>query len=70
MHNYRIHCDVSERAEVLSIVRKYNDIIIDNVDDHSVGITIQSDDAEAFFERLLDEIDASVSRRRREQIHR
>jgi len=67
MHNYRIHCHPSERTEVLTLLRKYNDVIIDNVDDHSVGITIESDDAPVFYERLLDEIEREIFARRRER---
>ncbi len=67
MENYRIYCDESERAEIMSILRKYNDVVIDNVDSHSFGITIERDDAEGFYEALLDEIDREVYAYRRER---
>ena len=60
MENYRIYFDESERTEVLRILRKYNDVLIDNVDDHSVGITIERDDNGAFYRGLMDEIDRDV----------
>ena len=67
MENYRIYCEENERAEVLTILRKYNDVVIDNVDSHSVGITIEADDPETFYQRLLDEVDREVFRFRQER---
>ena len=60
MENYRIYCEENERAEVMSILRKYNDVVIDNVNSTSFGITIERDDAEIFYHNLLDEIDREV----------
>jgi len=69
MENYRIYCEENERAEVMSILRKYNDVVIDNMDANSFGITIERDDPESFYRDLLDEIDRDVNqyRRAREQ---
>jgi hypothetical protein len=67
MENYRIYCEENERAEIMSILRKYNDVVIDNVDAHSFGITIEGDHAEAFYHQLLDEIEGEVFRYRRER---
>ena len=67
MENYRIYCEEGERAEIMSILRKYNDIVIDNVDPHSFGITIEGDYAEEFYQSLLMEIDREVFRHRRAQ---
>lgn len=60
MQNYRIYFDGSERDEVLRILGKYNDIIIDSVDEHSVGITIERDDEGAFYRDLRSEIDKEI----------
>jgi hypothetical protein len=60
MENYRIYFDETERNDVLSILRKYNDVLIDNIDDHSVGITIERDDSGFFYRNLMDEIDRDV----------
>jgi len=60
MENYRIYFDASERDDIIRILRKYNDVLIDNVDDHSVGITIERDSAEKFYRELLAEIDRDV----------
>ena len=70
MENYRIYCEENERAEIMTILRKYNDVVIDNVDSHSFGITIEGDGAERFYQDLLDEIDREVyyPRRERERI--
>ena len=60
MVNYRFYCEEIVSAEVMSILRKYNDVVIDNVDSNSFGITIESDNPEAFYQSLLDEIERDV----------
>jgi hypothetical protein len=60
MQNYRIYFDESEREDLLRILRSYNDIIIDNIDDHSVGITIERDDDGEFYRALMNEIDRDI----------
>jgi hypothetical protein len=60
MENYRIYFDESERNEVLRILRQYNDVLIDNVDNHSVGITIEQDNGGVFYRNLMEEIDREV----------
>lgn len=67
MENYRIHCEEGDRAEIMRILRKYNDVVIDNVDAHSFGITIESDDAPRLYQAILDEIDREVSRYKTER---
>lgn len=67
MENYRIYCLENERAGIMSILRKYNDVVIDNVDANSFGITIEGDGAEAFYESLLDELDREVFQYRRDR---
>ena len=62
MENYRIYCQENERADIISILRKYNDVVIDNVDPYSFGITIENDQPEAFYQSLLDELDREVFR--------
>jgi hypothetical protein len=69
MENYRIYCQEKERAEIMSILRKYNDVVIDNVNSTSFGITIERDDPDAFYEGLLDEIDREVYAYRQEREH-
>jgi hypothetical protein len=71
MENYRIYCEENERAEIMSILRKYNDVVIDNVDPHSFGITIEKDNPELLYQSLLEEIDREVfsSRKERDSIH-
>jgi hypothetical protein len=41
--------------------------VIDNVDTHSFGITIEREDGEALYDALLDEIDRSVYQQRKER---
>ena len=67
MENYRIYCEEKERAEIMTILRKYNDVVIDNVNSTSFGITIERDDPESFYNNLLEEIDREVYMYRREK---
>ena len=60
MENYRIYCEENERAEIMSILRKYNDVVVDNVNTNSFGITIERDNPVALYEQILDEIDRDV----------
>ena len=60
MENYRIYCEENERAEIISILRQYNDVVIDNVDSNSFGITIEGDDPDALYDRLVAEIEREV----------
>lgn len=67
MENYRIYCEENERAEIMSILRKYNDVVVDNVNSTSFGITIEREDADQFYNQLLEEIDREVYRYRQEK---
>lgn len=60
MNNYRIYFDQIERNEVVRILRSFNDVIIDNIDDHSVGITIELDDNGALYRHIMDIIERDV----------
>jgi hypothetical protein len=60
MENFRIYFEADEEDDVLRILRSSNDIIVDNINANSVGITIERDDAESFYVRLLDIIDREV----------
>jgi hypothetical protein len=67
MENYKIYCEENERAGVLMILRKYNDIIIDNMSATGVSITIERDDAGTFYDEVMQEIDREVYRHRQER---
>lgn len=67
MENYRIYCEGNERAEIMSILRRYNDVVIDNVNSNSFAITIERDDPEALYQELLEEINREVFRYRSEK---
>ena len=60
MENFRIYCEENERAEIMSILRKYNDVVIDNVSSNSFAITIEREDADALYEQIVQEIDREV----------
>jgi hypothetical protein len=60
MNSYRIYFDETERNEVVRILRGYNDVIIDNIDDNSVGITIELDNGDVLYRELMEIIDRDV----------
>ena len=60
MENYRIYFDEEEKDDVLRILRSYSDVLIDNMNTNSFGITIERDDAKSFYIKLLDQIDREV----------
>ena len=63
MENYVIRFNESEREAVIDILSRSNDIIINKVEEASVGITIQLDDSEAAYQALLDQIDHELHSR-------
>ena len=67
MENYRIYCEENERAEIMTILRKYNDVVVDNVNSNSFGITIERDNPEELYQTLLEEIDREVYQYRQER---
>ena len=60
MENYRIYFEEEEKDDVLRILRRSSDVLIDNMNTNSFGITIERDDAESFYLKLLDNIDREV----------
>lgn len=67
MENYRIYCEENERAEIMSILRKYSDVVVDNVNANSFGITIEREDPEILYDQLLEEIDREVFQYRQQR---
>lgn len=65
MSTYRIRYDDMTRESILSIVKDFsNDILINDVAPDSVGITIETDEAEMIYQDLLEEIDQRVYNKR------
>lgn len=60
MENYRIYFEEDEKEDVLRILRRSSDVLIDNMNTNSFGITIERDDAQTFYLKLLDRIDREV----------
>ena len=60
MENYRIYFEEGEEEEILGILRKHSDVLIDNINGNSIGVTIESDDANSFYVKLMDVIDQQV----------
>ena len=60
MENYRIYFEPGEEDDILEKLRRYNDIVIDNINSNSIGITIERDDAETLYLKVMDQIDREV----------
>ena len=60
MENYRIYFEEGEQDDILRILRRSNDILIDNIQENSIGITVERDDAELFYVKLLEQLDREV----------
>lgn len=56
MENFRVYYQPGEEDDILRILRRSNDVLIDNISPGSIGITIERDNAEEFYTRLLDQI--------------
>lgn len=60
MENYRIYFEEGEEEDILRILRRSSDVLIDNIHNNSIGITVEKDDADLFYVRLLEQIDREV----------
>jgi hypothetical protein len=62
MKNYRINFLEDERQNVLDIVTRSNDVVLNQVEPEGIFFTIQLDDdqADTLYESLLDRIEAEV----------
>jgi hypothetical protein len=60
MENYRIYFQEGEQEDILRILRRSSDILIDNINNNSIGITVERDDADTFYVRLLENLDREV----------
>ncbi len=60
MENFRVHYQEGEQEDILRILRRSNDIVIDNIGPQSIGFTVERDDAEGFYAHLLDQIQREV----------
>lgn len=60
MENYRIYYQEGEQDDILRILRRSSDVLIDNITSNSIGITVEREDAEWFYARLLDQIHREV----------
>jgi hypothetical protein len=60
MENYRIYFEPGEEDDILEKLRRYNDIVIDNINSNSIGITIERDNAESLYLKVMDQLDHEV----------
>jgi hypothetical protein len=56
MRTYHIHCTPRDQEQVKSVLRRHKDVIINQTDESSIGITIEKDDPEAdnYYNHLLE----------------
>ena len=60
MENFRVYYQQGEEEDILRILRRSNDVLIDNINENSIGITVEKDNAEEFYARLIDQIHREV----------
>jgi hypothetical protein len=56
MENFRVYYQQGEEEDILRILRRSSDVLIDNINSNSIGITVERDNAEEFYARLIDQI--------------
>ena len=65
MSTYKIQFTDETRDNVIRLVKDYShDILVDHVDDDSITITIESDEAETIYNNLLEAIGRQVYARK------
>jgi hypothetical protein len=62
MQTYHIHCAFKDQTQIKSILRRHNDVIINQTDESSIGITIEKDNPEAdeYYKKLLELINREL----------
>lgn len=60
MENYRVYYQEGEEEDILRILRRTSDVVIDNINHNSIGITVERNDAERVYIHLLDQIQREV----------
>jgi len=62
MNTYHIHCAPRDQEQVKEILRRHNDIIVNQTDESSIGITIEKDNPEAdeYYQKLLELINREL----------
>ncbi len=62
MENYVIRFTDAQREAVMKVISKSNDVIINRLEENSVGITVQLDEADEAYGVLLDEIKRELNK--------
>jgi len=62
MQTYHIHCSYKDQLPIKSILRRHNDVIINQTDESSIGITIEKDNPEAdeYYQKLIELINREL----------
>jgi len=62
MENYVIRFTDEQREAVMSVISRSNDVIINRLEENSVGITVQLDEADEAYGLLLDDIQRELNK--------
>ncbi|HLT74047.1 MAG TPA: hypothetical protein VKZ68_03150 [Ohtaekwangia sp.] len=62
MENYEIRFTDEQREAVMSVISRSNDVIINRLEENSVGITVQLDEADEAYGLLLDDIQRELNK--------
>lgn len=62
MENYVIRFTDEQREAVMSVISRSNDVIINRLEEISVGITVQLDEADEAYGLLLDDIQRELNK--------
>ncbi len=62
MNTYHIHCAPRNQYQIQEILRRHKDVIINQSDEDTIGITIEQDNPEAddYYNRLLEQINREL----------
>jgi hypothetical protein len=55
-----VYYQQGEEEDILRILRRSSDVLIDNINSNSIAITVERDNAEEFYARLIDQIHREV----------
>ena len=62
MENYVIRFTDAQREAVMNVISRSNDVIINRLEENSVGITVQLDEADAAYGVLLEDIERELGK--------
>ena len=62
MQTYHIHCPFKDQLQIKAILRRHNDVIINQTDETGIGITVEKDNLEAdeYYQKILELINREL----------